>query len=852
MGIQEEAIGRFSSSFAFASATLPSTSAPPSSLPNPFAVPSSALPASHPTCHTTHYSYTPVGFSTPPARSILLGITMVSSLNNFSDVRPNVKFPKFKKIRPPPSTPPPTVETDLGGTGAAPNAARASAGDVSQAARPIVLKKTRVGLPPDVCSPWEAKAASHAGLSGFVITSPTQHYVPKYPRDVDVIHTFSDGRWGVHEYSRHPQIYIEQMTHLACIPRTASLPDIPDILFTTLRAVDHWAEDAGIAVHGLGLICEEVRDQLRLAAESALAWVDSLDDANEHSRRYSVYLAMLLRQVIDRMYYLPAVSTRSIAVAAHIQRISLELWGMKTYLTVVVPRMESPLDYSHDVLDVVGGFLREGAVTQTWHRIGIPYWVLQALSTSLVVWNVVDESALPFELSATECDPPILHRAGVLAGVTNLTGNWVSNMVMSVSKHIAGSRLSSLKLALAPELPVDEPSSSKRRHVEKSVISNAHLNMRPASKAEDTGKLSRRQKRRLAAELRLAPVGATSAEGSESRLGPKPMAAGDTTHPSRQLLLSPFVELSGVWEEALRAGSPVPQSTNSALYFYPPPFLLDTVVSKSVLPKACEHADRAREDTKVHRYLHNLIRIRDFCRARLFDVSMDNRALTIGEWRAALWGDYQPQSSVRAGGQGSDARRAKRHLDERNGIGALFHKVAHMDSYDEHGSVAFEDQNVGLLTIAENPNVRLALLWESHEINFRAELLALDSLLVQKESWDEIHRWERELSVSQVWGPPSSAATVAAPLTTKVRNFYWYTPPQEGWDSCRERLRSFAYVLTRWPDCPEVIIQGAKGALPEEQFREVQRRAVMFYVQTFILHYSRLPVPPIMFTVALA
>ena len=423
----------------------------------------------------------------------------------------------------------------------------------------------------------------------------------------------------------------------------------------------------------------------------------------------------------------------------------------------------------------------------------------------------------------------------------------MSNMVLSVSKHIAGSHLSSLRLGVTPTVPGTE-SPLKRPRVDKTGISSAHLNMRPASQVAITGKPSRRQKRRQAAELALD--GVLSPAGTLPGSGPGPKFGGDTAHPSRYLLLSPFLDIADIWADALRSVSPVPQTLNSALYFYPPPFLLDTVTSKSSLPKGCVHLERAREDTKVDRYLHNLIRIRDFCRARLFDISMDNRALTISEWRAALWGDYQRQTSVRAGGQGSEARRAKRHLKERNDIGTLFHNVALVDSYDAHASVAFNDQNIDLASIAEKPSVRLWLLCESHEINFRAELLALDALLVQKDAWEEIHRWEREMQVSGVWGPPSSAASVVAASSPETRQFHWRTPPQGGWESCRERLRSFALVLTRWPDCPEVIIQGTKQELLEEQFRDVQQRAVTFYVQTFVSHYSRLPIPPVMYPVA--
>ena len=62
------------------------------------------------------------------------------------------------------------------------------------------------------------------------------------PKVVDVIQTYVDGRWGIHEYSRHPQWYIEEVTHIACIPGRLSPPEVPDILFKSLDGDTHWEE----------------------------------------------------------------------------------------------------------------------------------------------------------------------------------------------------------------------------------------------------------------------------------------------------------------------------------------------------------------------------------------------------------------------------------------------------------------------------------------------------------------------------------------------------------------------------------------------------------------------------------
>ena len=169
-----------------------------------------------------------------------------------------------------------------------------------------------------------------------------------------------------------------------------------------------------------------------------------------------------------------------------------------------------------------------------------------------------------------------------------------------------------------------------------------------------------------------------------------------------------------------------------------------------------------------------------------------------------------------------------------------------MESYSEDAIFDFKDFKVDIATISAILEIQISLLWEVHEVNFRAELLALDTLLVHKDAWMEIDRWEREMLVSGVWGLPSSAATVAAATDRGSRMFCWRSPPQERWEMCRERLCTFARVLTRWPACPEVVVQGCKGALQETEYQAVQLEVVKFYIQMFVLQFLRLPTPPIM------
>ena len=697
---------------------------------------------------------------------------------------------------------------------------------------------------PQVCKAWEGKVASRGGLDGFIFTSPNMDFVPDYPVSKEVIHTNEDGRWGLHEYSRWPQPYVDGMMHLACIPRQPALPHLPRVLFKSLYPSSDWTERAELMVKGLGFINQETRTELAKAANMAIQRFHATKNARENVQRYGDFLVMLLRQVVDRMTYVASHSRTAVAVAAHVQRLCLELAGLKTYVELVVPRLESTVDFSTTLLPVLGGFVRDLTDAQMWCRLGLPVWLIQPMTPELVVWRVVDPEGLPSGMSVSPCSPPILHRTGSFVSAPNVTGNWLTGMLMSVSKHLGGSHLEYMNLASVPKIPHGLP-ESKRPRTDEGNSDSTQLAMRAAFPTKDepsSSKASRRRRRRQEEAAQAALNGTSSADHSS-------LKSSVPQHPSRSFLPSPFCEPAPVWTAALRAASPVPQTSNSALYFYPPPFLLDTVCARAPVPEGYTRPEHARGDEKVNRYLHNLARIREFCRARLFDKTLSPKPLSIAEWRAALWGDYEPQASVRAGGTTSDARRAKRRLEERNEIGALLHQVGHMDPYSTDIVASLEGITVDADSIAKNPAIRATLLWESHELNFRAEVMALDHLLVNTSDWPERFKWEREMLISSVWGEPSSGLSVLPSLEPDLRQYCWHAPPDKGWEDCQRFLRAFAQVLARWPGCPEVVLQVRKvdGEMTADQFSDVQQSAVDFYVRSFARAFLRLPIPPIPF-----
>ena len=80
------------------------------------------------------------------------------------------------------------------------------------------------------------------------------------------------------------------------------------------------------------------------------------------------------------------------------------------------------------------------------------------------------------------------------------------------------------------------------------------------------------------------------------------------------------------------------------------------------------------------------------------------------------------------------------------------------------------------ISVLSNPLIRSTLLWEAHELNFRADIMALDHVLVDTWDWLERSKWEREMMVSGVWGEPSSGVTVLPSLEPDLRRYCWHAP----------------------------------------------------------------------------
>ncbi|KAI0640392.1 hypothetical protein C8Q79DRAFT_921524, partial [Trametes meyenii] len=624
----------------------------------------------------------------------------------------------------------------------------------------------------------------------FVVTTPNMEYVPEYPIERGIIETYMDGRWGLREYSRWPQVLVPDLMHIPCIPRRPVRHAAP-ILFETISPTTSWTEDSLTGVRGLGFLSQRIRHELaRAAGEAEAAFLRSAGARSDY-RAHGHTLCTILGQAVIRMDRVAAPAGIAVAVAAHIQRIALELCGLWTYLNVVEPRLASGEDCSGDILHVLGAFVRDGTAAQSLVRVGIPTWYLQPLNPELEIWGVVTPRKMSEHFSKVPLDPPIYQRPETTAGILNITGNWLRTMTLTVSKLVCSTHMPPLAHACLPAVLPSDPRMlpAKRSKGNDGQVVAKHLQMRRAEPRTDR------------------PI-----------------------QPAKVFVQPAFYSLPEQWARALSESSPLPIGRASALYFWPPPFLLDTV-----------------QDNNVLQYLHNLFRIRRFCRARLFDPSMSSQPLSIVEWRAALWGEYNELSQDINHTSKDGVRRSKHRQEEWNAMCRLFGRVALLPSYRADMIVTIQDVDIKVKDITHNHCLRMLLLWEAHEINFRCELVALDTLLVQREDWSEIHRWEREKMVSAVWGPPSSIVSVLPPDGLFGAQDRWQSGT--GWHQpgARDTLRFFLRVMTRWPDFPRPLVFDVENvdAWPSSKCSVVMQGAITFYVKTFVRIYERLPVPPI-------
>ena len=703
---------------------------------------------------------------------------------------------------------------------------------------------------------FEGLVAAPGFSATSAFTSPNATWVPRFAVAHSEITTYSDGRWGVHEYSRWPQEFTREAFHIHCIPSPPSLlgaatatpsspsrshPDTPsNVLWLTLEPT-HWCESS-CGVVGVGRLDADVHSELSTEIDRVVATYESTE-RHDGWNVIGDFVVACLRNTLDRLRNMPAASTVIISLAAHVQRLALELWGMVKWLRVVLPRVRKKVVCSSRVLDVLGAHTHDPSVAQMLHHAGVPVWLQQTMTEEMVVYEVVELTELPAYFSSTPSFPRMLLAKRDLSGALNLPGEWLRAMHTVVRRQLLASQLPKLLSSEGDSGHSDEPPAKRLREgaillgedsssagpAPPVIILQDPCNMKtlgqplppqpgpPGVAKSKSTQPTRRARARLQKAAEQATAGLEAETSSRSRAPPHPSRM---FHPSREVI-EPTA-----WSIALHNASPVPQPITSVRYYFPPPFLLDTLVGYE--PPL---------DRRV-RYLHQWVSIRTFCRMRLFDPTIEGRPLTISEWRDALWGDYRLD-----GDPGPAVGREKIRHETQLNVRKLFGMNHSLPSYDDMRQPMYGNTAITPELLASDGGACARVIWDAYETNWRCELLALDALMMDSDKWPELQRWVRESLVAKVWGGTSGVDFV--PNEHEEPLFCWRAPPEEGWSESWKYLQAFLHVMGSWPEGPSYFRNVDISLLDHGTFTDFLNSAVKFYVSTFVSKFHRLPVPPV-------
>ena len=674
--------------------------------------------------------------------------------------------------------------------------------------------------------PFDGLCAADAGDNRNVFTTPVADWIPEFPRILgQEVVTYTDGLWGPQEYTRWPQLYNEKCIHHACIP----LPNTPfapsSQVYKGLR-FQAWQSSPESGVSQFGSLCDDVLSELRETAASTIERYDAAyhqastpttlvdfvlsEGAKGPDPRLGAVLSLLLRNTVDHLSVLSTTEQHALVVARMAHRLILELSGLTVYYHTVAGRIQSTQSTPYVSIPVLGAFIRSASAAQLFFRIGIPFWYIQPWTSRLVVQKIVQPLAWSTELSDEPSWPRVPKSWYDPDGTHQDPSRWTQASVVFICNQLSAVSLPTL-------LPLKH-SADQEREAKRFKGDDAAVPLGPSvSTSNHTRSSSKRGKRARGKKA-----------GAQSR----------DPHPATTFMPPPsgLVRVTPSWEAALNKVSPLPNPPPvAAQYYFPPPFLIWNA-----------------PETNKWRYVHNYARLHQFCRQRLVDQHINGSPLRITDWRHALYGDYrlddpQPTIPVDTPQNHDVASTKKDHSYERlQAVRALFARTAGLTSYSGDEQPVYCGLKVSADFARQNKALLARIVWELHELNWRCELHALDSLVVDRRD-DAFIKWEQEELIAKVWRVADKESLFSS-ICAGEPSFRWTPAGEEDWQRRRVNLAAFVSILQLWPQCPAPLRMNAASVetvVLEEYFDEIERVAVEFYVNTFVKHFHRLPSPPV-------
>lgn len=654
----------------------------------------------------------------------------------------------------------------------------------------------------------------------WLITSPNMNWVPEYPYiEHNTIIVRSDGRWGIAEYSRWPQVYSDVIPHHACIPSEpkGSRPHPyyteyqvrePDRSVFDKFTVFDWTERPECGVAGMGYANRELLNRL---VTYAFALYEDTTALKISALSLQKQLGAHIRQLIERLRHIPMVFQQTLVTFSHLQRLTLELHGLFNYYKAYAPAYESGMNNSKRVFPFRGAFTSNPEMAEDFYRAGVPVWVLQNnLPTVRLLKKVEFTGPYAPGLLEDEESFPRVRSQDVDKRARNFNtvpGEWpgqVSRIIMEFT--------CSTKFPLLPYVAPVTHFEPKRLRVDTTTTPST---MTPPSTSTTLPVTKSKHSRGHRAPPKNPP------------LPPAPYQI------FRYEEAAHLPRITQNWSEIATSLSPTatPPPNLAPCYYYPPLFLIENIA-----------------DSKSVRYCHNYLCIREFLSARLLSSDIEGQPLKIKDWRVALWGDYRIEDT-----HGQDKKADLRAQDKRTTIRNLFALNGNLLSYTSDVHPTFNNIQISEAMIMDTDHYTRLILWEIREVNFRCEVRALDAVILGSDKTSGFLYRDRLTNLSRIWGSINGGDCVVPTWenTDPAKMIAFWTPAgAAGWKKRRQCFADFVKFMRGWFNFPELLLQNLDGIAKcedEEKFDEYEKVAIRFYCTTFISYFHRMPTIPAMF-----
>ena len=558
---------------------------------------------------------------------------------------------------------------------------------------------------------------------------------------------------------------------------------------------------------GVGLLDSLWVGQLRVAIDTLKA----RHKRYEHSTRGASVtpLVVELEDALARLELLPGTFSQVQFVVAHLQRVFLELTAWLDYAFIYYPMMIGTAPRATSVANVIGTFIKPGPVIQQYLRAGIPLWIVHTAQK------------LPLTRINALVEPCRAHEYVPVADASTPLPPFFSGSSTSEDKHMAYARFIHRFMGLAN--PLEMTTVDSRIQIPSSSTAKVHSSTKAPAPATSRGVKGKQPcEFKLAASFLYLIVlrSFTDPKHKPNQKLPDavpPPGRNKFEEPKHHLL--PPVMPS--WGDALRnvdrnstlrsMDSPSPYTG----YVFPDPALFVSV----------------QNEEKTITYIKNWLRYRPAFIYRVSSAASSARPLSTQTWRTFLF-----SASFTENKNSTDSSFQKR----RNEVMGILEECLHGDGVGINVDLQTEVFKFCDVTMGLDPPLAPSavqpIFWELYELNFRFELLALDTHLTCAQN-------KTPQSRQQVIKKCFPGRSLLVPEINHSMNGL----TAANWKYRIPYLLEFWKVLKTWAGCPEAlknIVPKDEGDYTQEEISALECQLAQFYTQSFFNKFGRAAVIP--------